>query len=482
MKSKILLNLILVLGLITIGAASINAADEATSAATETHGWTFPDCDRVKGTKVVTFTTDEGLTLAETSIQRRPVYTEGLVALNLPNTLLASRWMDEEAVLMLSEDAGCQWNRIGSITGCGSLKLVAGPGDTVYAWTRKRPEFYRIEGKDVISLTAPEPIIGLAVNPQSALNLRIGDPDCQLYESQDGGVTFAPIGDAATWSPPSSFTVEFSPSNWDRALCGSIGAWRTTDAGQNWAEVPPFDKTDVDAVQCFVYSKTNDQIVWARANLETLTDPFAEILVSEDGGASFTLLIKENIMVPDQNGELRKLALPSYPAMATHPNNPGLLYFACGGNHDDYGTNFFRYEIMEDNLSLIHIDGLDDINSIAFNPDYPSVMYFGLEESLEKLDEAKTAAANMAEGSGVRVAPNPFNPTANIALSLAQPARVKIDVYNLTGQKVGTVVDANLSVGEHAYRWDGSDFASGIYLLRVQAGSDVQTRKLVLLK
>lgn len=78
--------------------------------------------------------------------------------------------------------------------------------------------------------------------------------------------------------------------------------------------------------------------------------------------------------------------------------------------------------------------------------------------------------------------PNPFNPTTTIHFALPQRAPVRIDVYNLLGQKVTTLVDADLPAGEHTATWDASDVASGMYFYRLRAGETTLARKMVLLK
>jgi PKD repeat protein len=78
--------------------------------------------------------------------------------------------------------------------------------------------------------------------------------------------------------------------------------------------------------------------------------------------------------------------------------------------------------------------------------------------------------------------PNPFNPTTEISFSLPEASYVTLEVFNLTGQRVSVLVNGQLSAGEHTVRWDGSSVASGVYFSRLQSGSFVQTRKMILLK
>ena len=78
--------------------------------------------------------------------------------------------------------------------------------------------------------------------------------------------------------------------------------------------------------------------------------------------------------------------------------------------------------------------------------------------------------------------PNPFNPETVIMYSLPKAEEVSLVVYNLIGEKVAQLIEEKMSAGHHQVTWDASNFASGIYFYRLQAGNLVQTRKMVLLK
>jgi hypothetical protein len=83
--------------------------------------------------------------------------------------------------------------------------------------------------------------------------------------------------------------------------------------------------------------------------------------------------------------------------------------------------------------------------------------------------------------------PNPFNPVTNIAFTVARTAQVRLDVYNVVGQKVKTLVDQEMKPGAYAADWDGTDqsgkaVSSGIYFYRMEAGDFAGMKKMLLLK
>jgi hypothetical protein len=80
------------------------------------------------------------------------------------------------------------------------------------------------------------------------------------------------------------------------------------------------------------------------------------------------------------------------------------------------------------------------------------------------------------------VYPNPFNPSTEIVYDLPAPARVSLRVFDLLGREVRVLVDGFAEAGTHRVMFDGRGLASGIYVCRLQAGTRVESRKLVLLK
>ncbi len=83
--------------------------------------------------------------------------------------------------------------------------------------------------------------------------------------------------------------------------------------------------------------------------------------------------------------------------------------------------------------------------------------------------------------------PNPFNPTTNIEFSLKKAGRVELVVYNITGQKVRTLVNEEMDADHHMITWNGKDdrgntVSSGTYFYRLQTSEYTQTKKMLMLK
>ncbi len=83
--------------------------------------------------------------------------------------------------------------------------------------------------------------------------------------------------------------------------------------------------------------------------------------------------------------------------------------------------------------------------------------------------------------------PNPFNPTTIIEYSLPRSTHVTLEIFDILGQSVRTLVDITETAGTHRVEWngrsnDGSPVASGVYVYRIQVGETVESRKMLLVK
>jgi formylglycine-generating enzyme required for sulfatase activity len=82
--------------------------------------------------------------------------------------------------------------------------------------------------------------------------------------------------------------------------------------------------------------------------------------------------------------------------------------------------------------------------------------------------------------------PNPFNPATTIPYSLSTSGHVRLDIFNITGQRITTLVDTHMVEGSHTTSWDGRDnsgkaVGAGIYLYSLTSGGMSEARKMLLL-
>ncbi len=78
--------------------------------------------------------------------------------------------------------------------------------------------------------------------------------------------------------------------------------------------------------------------------------------------------------------------------------------------------------------------------------------------------------------------PNPFNPTTRITFNLAKAGFATLNVYNVLGQKVATLVSGNLAAGTHDVNFNATNLSTGVYIYRLESNNNVAIKKMLLLK
>ena len=136
---------------------------------------------------------------------------------------------------------------------------------------------------------------------------------------------------------------------------------------------------------------------------------------------------------------------------------------------------------------------LSNINDPFVTDDAPDCGAFEYGKTMPQYgprDSATTAVWDAEEvGSGLPKGfklgqnhPNPFNSVTTITYDLPEASNVTLTIYTIAGQKVATLVSGRQEAGDYQVTWDGSGFATGIYLYRLEAGSFSETRKALLLR
>jgi hypothetical protein len=109
----------------------------------------------------------------------------------------------------------------------------------------------------------------------------------------------------------------------------------------------------------------------------------------------------------------------------------------------------------------------------------------------DKSDQWEAEPATSAVGDGQEIVkrfelsqnyPNPFNPTTTIKFAIPQSSEVTLNVYNLLGQKVATLINSQMNAGSYEYHFDASRLGSGVYFYSIKAGKYSDTKKMILMK
>jgi len=161
------------------------------------------------------------------------------------------------------------------------------------------------------------------------------------------------------------------------------------------------------------------------------------------------------------------------------PNEWSHLDLDISAYADSQATVYIRWT-MESNSNSNLMGGwnLDDIEIYGI---YDSASLLG-PTPVEPGD--KTLPRNFSLDQNY---PNPFNPSTQIEFYLPNNAPVTLEIFNILGQRVATLVDERLTHGEHVVTWNGTsengrEVATGIYFYRLKAGEYLETKRMVLLK
>jgi len=161
------------------------------------------------------------------------------------------------------------------------------------------------------------------------------------------------------------------------------------------------------------------------------------------------------------------------------PDGTGIDYFAFTGE-----TASLKYgQLFVDNGSAF--DGIYTDNKSTGEEEKKNGLWYVGHDSITGTITASSVSVEEDAPAVFAVAqnaPNPFNPTTTISFSIAEAGNVSIDVFNVAGQKVDTIVNDFMDAGSHMASWDASGFSAGVYFYTVKTGNYSKTMKMTLLK
>jgi Leucine-rich repeat (LRR) protein len=113
--------------------------------------------------------------------------------------------------------------------------------------------------------------------------------------------------------------------------------------------------------------------------------------------------------------------------------------------------------------------------------DDPSIIDVG-ECELLSIEDPETPEGLLAALTLHQNSPNPFNPTTTIAFSLDEPGPVRLDVYDIAGRRIETLIDQSMEAGNHSLGFDAQLWPSGAYFYKLISGERSLTKKMLLVK
>jgi len=137
-----------------------------------------------------------------------------------------------------------------------------------------------------------------------------------------------------------------------------------------------------------------------------------------------------------------------------------------------------------DQTWIVNGDTIDTKTMVMSTEEWPDV-----STDSESEDEESRSLQTSEDSPGVssdfqllQNYPNPFNPTTQIPFSLNKAGHVTLKVYNLTGQEVATLMDGEMTAGNHTVTFDGAGLPTGTYLYLLSANGSKQVKTMMLTK
>jgi len=143
----------------------------------------------------------------------------------------------------------------------------------------------------------------------------------------------------------------------------------------------------------------------------------------------------------------------------------------------DYGVNWINY-IAPDSSKLYEIVFTDSLTGYAVGEDGVIVKY-KYQPPDNVYENSTTVIKDFVLYQNY---PNPFNPTTTIRYNLSEPGQVSVNIYNVLGNHIATLVQDYKSSGQHSVVWNAENEPSGVYYFQLNMNGKLATRKMVLLK
>ncbi len=121
-------------------------------------------------------------------------------------------------------------------------------------------------------------------------------------------------------------------------------------------------------------------------------------------------------------------------------------------------------------------------NSSAGGKNFYRLKQIDLDGSISYSNEIEVDFNKVYDFSLNQNYPNPFNPATRISFSISQGGFVNLTVYNELGEKAATLINESMSAGNHSVDFNASGLASGVYVYKLQSGSYISIKKMMLIK
>jgi photosystem II stability/assembly factor-like uncharacterized protein len=426
-----------------------------------------------------------------------------------------------------SSDNGNNWNLdINGMTNTHINKITLGPNDELYAATTYAGIFYSSDdGETWQNRTNNIPVLALssinsywittaAVNPKTGTVLVSTKID-GCYRSTDMGMTWEKINSLGAFQ---AVTFEFNSDG--EIYTGSFGKfYKSTDDGVTWLQkfpnVSPISDIAIDRNDN-IYLATDGQGVslstdrgdnWNPINdglddlnvknilafgdtssLKKTSGHCGEVTcgtkdkIFDYNGTKWTLTaydirILNQMKVISNDPQRTSDASFAYTALLLYARDPecAIQFYEDARGWKEISECLAKY--TPKNLNKEVKSGTDDIEFFIGTKGEGIYKGFAAPTGVESKSNLIPAAFSLMQNY-----PNPFNPSTIIQFDLPNESLTKLEIFNILGKRISTLVSEKLVAGTYKYEWKPEGMPSGIYFYRLNTGKFTKSEKMLLLK
>jgi hypothetical protein len=149
-------------------------------------------------------------------------------------------------------------------------------------------------------------------------------------------------------------------------------------------------------------------------------------------------------------------------------------------DNPEFSIRFGNKDVWEENTGFNKLNHIVFIDSSAEPDGLEPDVSFSLYGTTTSIGEERSSIPS--EIKLHQNYPNPFNPSTTISFDLAQSSNVKLEVFDMLGQRIAKLLDGNKSQGTHSVRFDGVSLSSGMYIYRLSHDEGEMSRSMTLIK
>lgn len=263
-------------------------------------------------------------------------------------------------------------------------------------------------------------------------------------------------------------TIEVSPANPDHIYVGDwLGnLYKSTDGGMSWTQLT--NVPDGSSIAWIACDPLDINIIYITLGTNS------GIFKSTDSGQSWVDIIN-NLPLEDEYFLFSGLAINPF-----NPENVFIWSYNKGIFQSHNGGE--SWEDFNENLEPTYPSAC-----ILIDPTDTCRVFAGVRSSAvwvldRRIVDINDNFANLPSVFSTSNYPNPFNPSTTIEYNLPEAGQVNVDIFDIIGRKVTTLVNQYQQAGTHQVVWDAGGWASGLYFYKITTAAGSETKQIILLK